>query len=337
LGHEENDMMRALVIVEPPMDPSGLTAVASGSDAVLNWVDNSVNETSFTLQKSVDPTFPATTTTSFAFGPDVTTYTDVGAAAGAFYYRVMASNTVGADPISAPGYAQMTADSGWSNTAQIAQVPVATVTPLSLTFGDQIIGTTSAPQTVTLTNSGVVPLTFTTTVTGDFAQTNSCGGTVAVGGNCAIDVTFTPTVEGVQTGSLIIDTNDPANPSFTVTLSGTGLSVLTVPATPTNLTGVAVPLPVGTYGYLSNDQVTLNWTDNATNEAGFTIQRVGVLNNPNACVNNTNLVYQTVGTVGVDVTTYSEVATRIGNLCYRVQAFNAAGVSAWAYVFVTTP
>ncbi len=312
--------------------------MASGNDAVLTWADNSVNETSFTLQKSTDPTFPTTpgnATTSFAFAANVTSYTDVGAASGGFYYRVMASNTVGS---STPGYQQLTADSAWSNNAQIAQVPVAAVVPLSLTFGDQIVGTTSAAQTVTLTNTGVVPLTFTTTMIGDFAQSNTCAGTVAVGGNCVIDVTFTPTTVGTLLGSMAITTNDPANPTFTVSLSGTGMAVLTIPAVPTNLTGLAVRLPLGTPGRNANDAITLNWTDNSTNEAGFLVQRaqVGNAGNPSVCT-NTSLTYTTVGTVGVDVTTYNEVATRVGNLCYRVQAFNAAGGSAWAVVYVTTP
>ena len=337
LGHEENDMMRALVIDEPPMDPSNLTATASGGNAVLQWLDNSVNETSFTLQKSSDPTFPALSTTSLPLGPDTTTYTDVGAALSASYYRVMASNTVGADPISAPGYSQLTADSGWSNTAQIPQVPVAAVTPLALTFADQVVNTTSAPQPVTLTNTGVVALTFTPTVTGDFAQTNGCGGVVAVNGSCTINVTFTPTVIGLRTGALDIATNDPANPTLTVGLSGTGLEPITVPAAPTTLRGTAVRLPFGDPNRNTLDLVTLTWIDNANNETGFNIERVQVSGtNQNTC-RNPALAYVSAGTVGANVTTYSEQATRTGTLCYRVQAFNSAGASAWVTRLVTTP
>jgi len=116
LGHEENDMMRALAVVAPPETPNPLAAAQSGDDVVLTWTDNSSNETSFTLQKDTSNTFPAPT--SIGLGANATSYTDAGAATGAFYYRVMASNTVGA-VVTGSTYPQLTADSGWSNTAAI--------------------------------------------------------------------------------------------------------------------------------------------------------------------------------------------------------------------------
>jgi hypothetical protein len=116
LGHEENDMMRALAVVPPPETPGPLTAAQNANDVVLTWADNSVNETSFTLQRDTDYLFSNPTT--FGFGADTTAYTDVAAAPDPYYYRVKASNTVGA-LISGSTYPQLTADSGWSNAVSL--------------------------------------------------------------------------------------------------------------------------------------------------------------------------------------------------------------------------
>ena len=53
-----------------------------------------------------------------------------------------------------------------------AQVPPVTATPASLSFGNQFINATSAPQNVTLTNNQSVVLNISSiTTTTDFAQT----------------------------------------------------------------------------------------------------------------------------------------------------------------------
>ncbi|HEX7900771.1 MAG TPA: immunoglobulin domain-containing protein [Planctomycetota bacterium] len=67
-------------------------------------------------------------------------------------------------------------------------------------------------------------------------------------------------------------------------------------------------------------KVVLQWRDNAFNEAGFKIER-GV-----------NGVYTQVGTVGANVTQYSENATP--NVSYRVKAHNATGESRAAHTWV---
>ena len=100
------------------------------------------------------------------------------------------------------------------------------LSPTSLTFGSQFVGTTSAVQAVTLSNAGSVALSISSvaiagTNAGDFAQTNTCGGSVAAGGNCTISVTFTPTASGSLTASVSISDNASGSPQ-TVSLSGTG-------------------------------------------------------------------------------------------------------------------
>jgi hypothetical protein len=52
---------------------------------------------------------------------------------------------------------------------------------------------------------------------------NSCGGSLNVGASCNIYVTFRPTAGGTRTGTLVVVSTDPVNPTQTVTLTGTGL------------------------------------------------------------------------------------------------------------------
>jgi phospholipase C len=97
-----------------------------------------------------------------------------------------------------------------------------TYSPHKLTFGSQIVGTKSQPQTVTVTNPGVGPLIMGDIVaTGDFAQTTTCTASLAAGASCTVKVTFSPTVVGTRTGTVSITDSDFGSPQV-VTLTGTG-------------------------------------------------------------------------------------------------------------------
>ncbi len=115
LGHEENDMMRPMAFAMPPEAPTGLTAAITNGRAVLNWTDNSLNETGFTVQRANDIGF-TTSLVSFNVGANVKTYTDGTVGTGTKYYRVYASNVVGSAVL---GYPTLTATSTYSNTAQV--------------------------------------------------------------------------------------------------------------------------------------------------------------------------------------------------------------------------
>jgi hypothetical protein len=102
----------------------------------------------------------------------------------------------------------------------------ASLSPASLAFGNQSVSTTSTAQTLTLTNTGnaalsITSLTMTGTNAGDFAQTNTCGSSVAAGANCTISVSFTPSASGARSATLSIADNASGSPQ-TVSLSGTG-------------------------------------------------------------------------------------------------------------------
>jgi len=104
--------------------------------------------------------------------------------------------------------------------------PVASLSSASLSFSNQAVGTTSAGQTLTLSNAGKAVLTITSiaitgTNAGDFAQTNTCGSSVAAGAHCTIAVMFTPSAAGTRTATLSISDNASGSPQ-TAQLSGTG-------------------------------------------------------------------------------------------------------------------
>jgi FtsP/CotA-like multicopper oxidase with cupredoxin domain len=107
LSHEEMDMMRPVVLAYPPVAPSGLTF--DQATGTLTWTDNSLSETAFVVERSVDGG-----TTWAAFPPidrlfpggdmlqpplanttgEKLAFTDPGFASG-YQYRVAALNTVG--------------------------------------------------------------------------------------------------------------------------------------------------------------------------------------------------------------------------------------------------
>jgi len=108
---------------------------------------------------------------------------------------------------------------------------VVTFSPTTpLTFPTQLIGTTSAPQTTTLTNSGTKPLTISSVSYSGapFHMRTSCKGSVAPGANCSITATFTPQAENVTTGAVTIHDSASSKPQF-VELVGTGTVVKLVP------------------------------------------------------------------------------------------------------------
>lgn len=75
-----------------------------------------------------------------------------------------------------------------------------------------------------LTNTGTASLAISgIAASGDFAESNNCGGSVTAGSSCTISVTFTPTTTGTRPGTLSISDNAAGSPQ-SVVLSGTGVA-----------------------------------------------------------------------------------------------------------------
>jgi len=125
--------------------------------------------------------------------------------------------------------------------------PGVSLSPASVTFGAQSLGTTSSPKVVTLTNTGSAPLIVSgIAVEGDFAQTNNCGNGVAAGLDCAIAVTFTPTADGTRSGQLSVTDNAPDSPQG-VALTGSGPDFTLAPLSGSPTTAYVSPGQSATY------------------------------------------------------------------------------------------
>jgi rhodanese-related sulfurtransferase len=107
--------------------------------------------------------------------------------------------------------------------------PNISVTPATLAFGDVVVGDTSAPQTVTVKNTGTADLTVTgILLTGDaddfsVKSTTCTDPTLTPGDSCSADIVFKPTTVGGKTGIAAISSNDPDTAVVDVPLSGTGI------------------------------------------------------------------------------------------------------------------
>ena len=104
--------------------------------------------------------------------------------------------------------------------------PAVTLSSTSLAFGGVPLGTTSASQLVTLTNTGATALAITSiAVTGTNASSfvfgNSCGTSVAAGASCTIHGHFAPTLPGAQTAAITLTDNAPGSPQA-IALTGMG-------------------------------------------------------------------------------------------------------------------
>jgi hypothetical protein len=115
LGHEENDMMRPMAFGVAPEAPSNLNNSGSGGNVSLHWTNNALNATSITVQRSTNNLF-TTNLVTFGLASTATSFTD-SAGGTRYWYRVIASNTIGLPGLGA--YPTMTIDSQPSNTVQV--------------------------------------------------------------------------------------------------------------------------------------------------------------------------------------------------------------------------
>ncbi|MGH9775916.1 MAG: choice-of-anchor D domain-containing protein [Candidatus Acidiferrales bacterium] len=158
-----------------------------------------------------------------------------------------------------------------TGTALPAPAPGIQFTPgNSLAFNNQAVGTTSAQQTITVTNNGNLPLNIATVAPGganpgDFtivpgANTCANGTVLQPNANCLLPVTFAPTAGGARSATVTFTDNAPsANSQQVVTLTGTGLAagIQFTPGSSLNFNSVLVGTTSG--------QQTITVTNNGTN------------------------------------------------------------------------
>ena len=148
---------------------------------------------------------------------------------------------------------------GSSNPPVPVSKPGFSTNSITITFGNQAVGTTSAAQVATLTNVGNATLTISSIqVTGpnasDYTLTNTCGSSLAPSAQCTLSVTFTPGAAGTRTASVVFTDNATGSPQ-TVSLTGTCIA----PSVSLSATSVSFGnQPVGTTSAASAVTVTNN-------------------------------------------------------------------------------
>ena len=151
-------------------------------------------------------------------------------------------------------------------TVLLNQTPApVSVTPKSLTFANQLVGTSSTTQPIAVKNNGAAATTTAIAVSGDFTQSNTCPvspATLAVGASCTVNVAFKPTATGVRNGTITVSHNLAGRPE-TVTLTGTGVApAVTLSATTVNFgnQGVGTSSAAQVIGLTNSGTATLNIT-----------------------------------------------------------------------------
>lgn len=105
--------------------------------------------------------------------------------------------------------------------------PNLTVTPTAIAFATPVVvtGVSGQTQTVSISNTGTAPFTVALSLSGDFAQTNSCPASLPGGQTCAVALTFVPGQPGTRTGLLAVTAGAGTSPAL-VSLTGTGTAIL---------------------------------------------------------------------------------------------------------------
>ncbi len=126
----------------------------------------------------------------------------------------------------------------------------------NLAFSPAQLNTASTPQTITLTNSGDLPLQLiaASVTAGDFTVTNTCGNSLNGHASCTLQFAFVPRSIGPQSGTVVLSDQYRTQ---TITLSGTGLAPPGVSLTPFATVSFA-PTGVGA----SSTAQTLTLTNN---------------------------------------------------------------------------
>jgi hypothetical protein len=125
----------------------------------------------------------------------------------------------------------------WQISIDSGAITTGTAAPSSLAFGDEQVGTVTAPQQVLVTNTGSTPLQVSkVSITQDFIESDTCSGqTIAPDDACIVEVRFAPSKVAAETGLLTVYGNLAGGGQLTVSLSGTGSPGASVTLTPTTL------------------------------------------------------------------------------------------------------
>lgn len=192
-------------------------------------------------------------------------------------------------------------------TASLSGFGIAPVTllPTSLTFGNQVVGTTSPSQNLTLKNNRGVALAISGgNITGDFAENNNCGTSLPAGQHCTITVTFTPTTTGTRNGTQTVNDNAPNSPQ-TASLTGTGIVAVSLsPASLAFGNQIINTSSAAQAVTVTNNQSTTVTVSSITTPTGFTQTNncTTLAANGGACIVNVTFAPANTGTFSGNLT-----------------------------------
>ena len=138
--------------------------------------------------------------------------------------------------------------------------PQPVLTPATINFGSLTVGTTSAAQTATLSNTGGVPQSISSfgffgSNASSFNEANNCGPSLAARASCSIAITCTPAATGSLSANLGANFPSPEPQlSIALTCTGTAAAAPQVTLTPASLsfTTVAGSTPAPQVATLTN-------------------------------------------------------------------------------------
>jgi FtsP/CotA-like multicopper oxidase with cupredoxin domain len=317
LSHEEMDMMRPVSVAMPPKAPDGVSGSVSGSGnntrLTLTWNDNSINETSFVVQKTDDGTnwVELGTVSSPLSQPNThgtRNYVDRTYRSGMGRgYRVVAENTIGYGN----GFPGMTAQS-MSTPWIIGNPPAA---PTTLTAALQAGPRVQLTWRDNATNEGGFIIERSING-GAFVQVGIAPARTNTGSQSWADTAITAGATVTTYAYRVAAVNGAGQSGYSNTAS---VVVPAMPAAPTNVGATAVTAQQGLCR--ANNRavagVRVTWTDNSNNETGFTLQR-GTLSNGVYSWSPT-----TPGTVAANATSGCDTGAKRGTTYYyRVLANN---------------
>jgi PKD repeat protein len=202
------------------------------------------------------------------------------------------------------------ADAPLSGQSLSGNVPAQSVTLLVIPASGGPVNQPPVADFIASPASGVAPLP----VSFDASLSSDPDGTIgnyswAFGdGATGTGLTTSHTYAAAGTYDAVLTVRDNLNATATKTVSISVSPGATPPAAPSNLTGS-----------VSGSNVTLRWTDNASNESGFYVERAA---------KGKTLQFSRIATLGSNVATWT-MAQPSGQWIYRVQAYNATGASGY--------
>jgi probable HAF family extracellular repeat protein len=154
----------------------------------------------------------------------------------------------------------------------ISPLTTAAFLPASVSFGSQLVGTSSPAQTVSVTNTGLLPLSVRPILTGgetDYAVSREDCSMIEVppGGSCTVDVIFSPAATtGVRPGSLLLVANIAA-PTL-MALTGTAITDAAPPVTTATITPAPISAGWHNAAILASTNGVVTVTLDTTDEPG---------------------------------------------------------------------